>query len=145
MNIMQDKYGKDAVKKNFEKVPMELFHYLEIGLIQDSDFVQYIKLQQYHNSDYGYAFPTISQLRVGLNKSKTSILNSNRRLEECGLIKVQRRGPKGNNIYRTCLPLEIKLLKRKYPEKFVTLDIIKEKRLLEDQADKKRLQQVWDA
>lgn len=144
MNTMQQKYGKDAVTKNFEKVPMELFYYLEIGLIQDSDFVQYIKFQQFYNSNFGYAFPTISQLQVLLNKSKASILKSNQRLKECGLLEVQR-SQKGNNIYRICLPLGKDLLKRKYPDKFETFDTKKGKRLLEDQADKKRLQHVWES
>jgi hypothetical protein len=55
---------KGNITGNYEKVPMELFDYLELGLITRTDFVIYLKLYQYYNEEYGYAFPTVLQIML---------------------------------------------------------------------------------
>ncbi|MDD9312592.1 hypothetical protein PUS82_15060 [Cytobacillus firmus] len=79
---------KGNVKGNFEQVPMELFDYIQLGLINHTDLIVYTKLLQLYNADYGYAFPTIPQLMYYTRiKSKATIHHSLNTLEEVGLIQ----------------------------------------------------------
>ncbi|MCU5653186.1 hypothetical protein OCF56_04610 [Bacillus mycoides] len=55
---------KGNVEGNFEQVPMELFDYIQLGLITHTDLVVYMKLLQRYNENYGYAFPTIERLMI---------------------------------------------------------------------------------
>lgn len=56
--------AKGNIDGNFAKVPMELYNYVQLKLISHTDLVIYIKLYDQFNLEYGYAFPTISQLKV---------------------------------------------------------------------------------
>ena len=49
---------------NFAQVPMELFDYVQLGLITHTDLVVYVKLYDLYNDAYGYEFPTIPKLMV---------------------------------------------------------------------------------
>ncbi|GAA0323247.1 helix-turn-helix domain-containing protein [Oceanobacillus oncorhynchi subsp. oncorhynchi] len=90
---------KGNVKENFEQTPMELFDYVQLDLITHTDLVVYVKLLQLYNENYGYAFPTITELMNFTHiRSKATIHNSLNTLEEVGLIEKSKTS-RGNNIY----------------------------------------------
>ncbi|MFF2290481.1 helix-turn-helix domain-containing protein [Peribacillus butanolivorans] len=113
--------GKGNVEKNYEKVPMELFDYVQLDLISHTDLVVYMKLYQYYNVEIGYAYPTIPQLMflTGIG-GKSTIHKSLKNLETVGLIQ---RGKtlKGNNIYVVYKPLDTAELYESVPDKVVKL------------------------
>lgn len=96
---------KGNVEGNFEQVPMELFDYIQLGLITHTDLVVYVKLLQLYNENYGYAYPTVEKLmihtRIG---SKATIHKSLKRLGEVGLIQ-KSKANRGNNVYVVYKPL----------------------------------------
>ncbi|WP_460230459.1 helix-turn-helix domain-containing protein, partial [Bacillus cereus] len=99
------------------QVPAELFDYIQLGLITHTDMVIYIKLLQLYNPNYGYAFPTIDQLRSYTRTgSKATIHSSIRRLCEVGLIKKGKTSG-GNNIYVVYKPLDTVDLYNAVPDK----------------------------
>jgi predicted transcriptional regulator len=112
---------KGNVDKNYEKVPMEVFDYIQLDLISHTDLVVYMKLYQYYNEDIGYAYPTIPQLMflTGIG-GKSTIHKSLKNLETVGLIQ---RGKtiKGNNIYVVYKPLDKAELYEAVPDKVVKL------------------------
>lgn len=108
---------KGNLDNYFEQVPAELFDYIQLGLITHTDMVIYIKLLQLYNPNYGYAFPTIDQLRSYTRTgSKATIHGSIRRLCEVGLIKKDKTSM-GNNIYVVYKPLDTVDLYNAVPEK----------------------------
>lgn len=112
------------VTERFEKVSTDLFYYLQLGLIKPLDFVLYIKYLELYNAKYGYAYPTIYQLQDFLNCSRSSILESNKRLVEAGLIKVDKNKYKNNNnIYLPLQPLSKSELSDQVPNKIMELEI----------------------
>ncbi|MBS7719126.1 DNA-binding protein, partial [Vibrio cholerae] len=75
------------------------------------------KLLQLYNPNYGYAFPTIDQLRSYTRTgSKATIHSSIRRLCEVGLIKKGKTSG-GNNIYVVYKPLDTVDLYNAVPDK----------------------------
>jgi predicted transcriptional regulator len=97
---------KGNVEGNFITVPAGIYDYLELGLISTKDLTIYIKLLDLYNQDYGYAFPTISQLRrMSGIKSKTTVDKCLDKLENVGLIK-RGKAKKGNNVYVVYKPLK---------------------------------------
>jgi len=108
---------KGNLNNYFEQVPAELFDYIQLGLITHTDMVIYIKLLQLYNPNYGYAFPTIDQLRSYTRTgSKATIHSSIRRLCEVGLIKKGKTSG-GNNIYVVYKPLDTVDLYNAVPDK----------------------------
>ena len=92
----------------FEMFPTMLFDYVQLKLITHTDVVVYMKLLQLFNGDYGYAFPTVSQLMRYTNvKGKSTIDNSLDRLEEVGLIK-RGKTSRINNVYVVYKPVKPK-------------------------------------
>ncbi|WP_339174822.1 transcriptional regulator [Solibacillus sp. FSL R5-0691] len=110
------------VNERFEKVSTDLFYYLQLGLIKPLDFVLYIKYLELYNEKYGYAFPTIPQLRDYLNCGRSSILEANKRLVEVGLIKVDKH-KNNNNIYLPMQPLSKSELTSQVPTKVRELEM----------------------
>jgi len=104
----------ETVNERFEKVSTDLFYYLELGLVIPYDIVQYFKLLQLYNKDYGYAFPTIYKLEVMLNTSRNTILRSNKRLVNAGLLEIKR-AKHGNNTYLPKQPLPKETLYKQVP------------------------------
>ncbi|PEZ55069.1 MULTISPECIES: helix-turn-helix domain-containing protein [Bacillus cereus group] len=107
---------KGNVEGNFEQVPMELFDYIQLGLITHTDLVVYVKLLQLYNESYGYAFPTIERLMIETHiKGKATIHNSLKRLGEGGLIK-KSKASWGNNTYVVYKPLSKTELYKRVPD-----------------------------
>ncbi|TVX77812.1 transcriptional regulator [Peribacillus simplex] len=112
---------KGNVEKNYEKVPMEVFDYIQLDLISHTDLVVYMKLYQYYNVEIGYAYPTIPQLMFLTNVGgKSTIHKSLKNLEIVGLIQ-KGKTLKGNNIYVVYKPLDKAELYECVPEKVVKL------------------------
>lgn len=125
----------------FELFPNMLFDYLQLELIKPVDVVVYEKLLQLYNDDYGYAYPTVSQLMKYINvKGKATIDNSLDRLEEVGLIK---RGTanRGNNVYVVYKPFSQEELYRLFPDNVEKLKDFKNRLKITDKRDKERLSQ----
>ncbi|MEK4131624.1 transcriptional regulator [Solibacillus sp. FSL W8-0474] len=116
----------ENVNERFEKVSTDLFYYLQLGLIKPLDCVLYIKYLELYNAKYGYAYPTIYQLQDYLNCSRSSILESNKRLVKAGLIKVDKY-KKNNNIYLPLQPLSKAELSNQVPVEIMELEIRKAK------------------
>lgn len=107
--------GTNNVTSNFEKVPMDLFNYVELDLISSNDFVIYIKLLQLYNEEYGDAFPTVPQLQIMTNKgSKATIHNCISNLIKVGLVE-KIKSNYGNNLYIPFQPLSKEELYRELP------------------------------
>ena len=107
--------AKGNIDGNFAKVPMELYNYIQLKLISHTDLVIYIKLYDQFNLEYGYAFPTISQLQVSCGiRSKATIHNSLKNLVRVGLIDKQKTRW-GNNAYFVYKPLSKDDLYTCYP------------------------------
>ncbi|MEB9820427.1 transcriptional regulator [Bacillus cereus] len=134
---------KGNVEGNFEQVPMQLFDYIQLGLITHTDLVVYVKLLQLYNHNEGYAFPTIAQLRVYTRiGSKDTIDKSLDRLGGAGLIKIGKspKFPK-KNIYYVYMPLERDELYKRVPEKFEQFKKFESKLVKIAEHDKERYQQ----
>ncbi|TXC89881.1 transcriptional regulator [Metabacillus litoralis] len=130
---------KGNLEGNFELVPMELYDYLEIGLISGNDLVVYIRLLRYYNPEYGYAYPTIAQLRIDTGiKAKPSIHKCLRNLISVGLIK-KSKTRKGNNIYLVYKPLERSVLYACVPDKVKQIEEFKARVTNQEVEDKNRL------
>lgn len=131
---------KESIVNNFEKLPHDLFNYLELGLITHTDFVVFMKLTQFYNAEYGYAFPTISQLmiytRIG---SKHTINRSIKNLVTVGLLQ-KGKSSNGNNVYRTYKPLDKENLYKQVPQKVQELRELQAKLMGMNESDKVR----WD-
>ena len=131
---------KGNVKENFEQTPMELFDYVQLGLITHTDLVVYVKLLQLYHSDYGYAFPTIPQLmnftHIG---SKATMHNSLNTLEGVGLIQKSKTS-RGNNIYIVFKPLTRGELYNVVPDKVEQLKEFETKLMKTAKHDKERYQ-----
>lgn len=109
-------YGKEAIRVRFDKAPADLFHYTALSLINGNDYTLYMKLLSLYNENYGYAFPTIEDLMLSLNRSRNSIINSKNNLTKHGLLETFKRPHKNNNCYRTIAPLDRQNLYNKYPK-----------------------------
>lgn len=132
---------KGNVEGNFEQVPMELFDYIQLGLITHTDLVVYMKLLQFYNPDYGYAFPTIDQLMIYTNiKGKTTVHTSIKRLGEVGLIQ-KSKGSWGNNVYVVYKPLSKEELYNAVPDRVEQVREFESKLMKISVHDKARLQQ----
>lgn len=132
---------KGNIENHFEMMPLDLFNYLELGLISHADFTVYMKLTQFYNKDLGYAFPNIPQLMIYTNiKSKTTINNSLNNLIAAGLLQ-KGKGTKGNNIYRTFKPLDREELHKLVPKMVQALQERKIQLLQGNTSDKVR----WEA
>lgn len=133
---------KGNVEGNFIMTPAELFDYLELGIITDTDLVTYLKLLDLYNVKEGYAFPTIPQLMSYTNKGSKSTINSSiKRLEEAGLIQ-KRKTPRGNNVYLVFKPLPQADLYKQVPERVAELQRNREKLMKMNEFDKLRRQQA---
>lgn len=98
--------GQEKLLGSFEQISMTLFDYLQLELITKVDMVVYIRLMAYYNKDYGYAFPTIRQLKLATGiEGNTTIQTSLKNLQNAGLIE-KGKGASGNNIYVVFRPLE---------------------------------------
>lgn len=133
---------KGNIADSFEKLPHDLFNYLELGLITHTDFVVFMKLTQFYNSEYGYAFPTISQLmiytRIG---SKNTINRSIKNLIAIGLLQ-KGKSSNGNNVYQTYKPLSKEDLYKQVPQKVQELHEIQTNLLNISESDKVRWEQT---
>ncbi|MCP1145802.1 helix-turn-helix domain-containing protein [Lysinibacillus endophyticus] len=132
-------YGKEAIRERFDKAPSDLFHYVELGLISGNDYLHYMKLLSLYNNEIGYAFPTINQLCVFLNKSTKSIVESNKRLQKYGLLEILERRGHNNNCYKTVAPFTNTELDKLYPTEAKKFLLRKEKLLEKEEQDKQRL------
>lgn len=129
---------KGNVADNFEKLPHDLFNYLELGLITHTDVTVYMKLTQFYNAEFGYAFPTIPQLMILTRiASKHTINRSIKNLIAAGLLQKGKTN-NGNNVYRTYKPLDKEALYKQVPEKVQELNEIQAKLLSTSMADKVR-------
>lgn len=132
---------KGNVEGYYEQVPMALYEYIQLDLISHTDLVIYVKLLQLYNPDYGYAFPTVTQLmiytRIG---SKSTIHNSFDNLEKVGLLK-KGKASRGNNIYVVFKPLDKAELYRLVPDKVEQLEEFETKISKTAGQDKVRYQQ----
>lgn len=111
-------YGKEAIRERFDKAPADLFYYTELGLINGNDYTLYMKLLSLYNENYGYAFPTIENLMLSLNRSRNSIINSKNNLTKHGLLETFKNPYRNNNCYKTIAPLDRQTLYNKYPKEF---------------------------
>ncbi len=133
--------GKKNLSGNFAQVPMELFDYVQLGLITHTDLVVYVKLYDLYNENYGYAFPTISKLMVFTRiRSKSTIHQSLTNLEKVGLIQ-KRKAESGNNIYLVYKPLDKSDLYKRVPEKVKSFKEYESKLLKAAELDKERYNQ----
>ena len=133
---------KGNVTENFIMTPAELFDYIELGLITDTDLVVYLKLYDLYNVSEGYAFPTIPQLMIYTRKgSKSTINNSIKRLEEVGLIR-KLKSNRGNNVYRVFKPLLQAELYKQVPERVEKLQQDRDKLMRMNELDKLRRPQA---
>lgn len=131
---------KGNLTGNFELVPMELFDYLELGLISRNAFVVFVRLLKHYNPDYGYAFPTIAQLRLSTGiGGKGTIDKALDNLENVGLIKRFRGKGRDNNLYLVYKPLEQQELYETVPDKVQELLKRKEDNLTAAEHEKERL------
>lgn len=121
MIISSELIATRNVNERFEKVSTDIFYYVQLGLIKQNDVVLYIKYLELFNEDYGYAFPTIYQLQDYLNISRASIMDSNKRLVEAGLLKIDKH-KKNNNIYLPLQPLPKNELAKQVPQKLKELE-----------------------
>ncbi|HDR7439694.1 TPA: transcriptional regulator [Bacillus toyonensis] len=132
---------KGNVEGNFEQVPMELFDYIQLGLITHTDLVVYVKLLQLYNENYGYAFPTIERLMIETHiKGKATVHNSLKRLGEGGLIQ-KSKASWGNNTYVVYKPLSKTGLYKCVPDKVEQFKEFESKLLKIADQDKERFQQ----
>lgn len=133
--------GKGNLLGNFAQVPMELFDYVQLGLITHTDLVVYVKLYDLYNDAYGYAFPTIPKLMVFTRiRSKSTIHQSLTNLEKVGLIRKQK-GLGGNNIYLVYKPLDKSELYQCVPDRVEKFKEHEAKLLKTAELDKKRFNQ----
>lgn len=109
------------VNERFEKVSMDIFHYLEIGLIKPFDLTLYLKYLQLYNEDVGYAYPSIYKLEVYLNCSRHSIIEANKRLKNAGLL-VSGKYKSNNNIYVPVKPHTREELAKQVPDLFTKFE-----------------------
>ncbi|AHA07126.1 transcriptional regulator [Bacillus toyonensis] len=132
---------KGNVEGNFEQVPMQLFDYIQLGLITHTDLVVYVKLLQLYNENYGYAFPTIEHLMIDTRiGGKATIHNSLKRLDEVGLIQKSKTN-KGNNVYVVYKPLNRTALYKCVPDKVEQFKEFESKLMKISVHDKERFQQ----
>lgn len=132
---------KGNVEGNFEQVPMELFDYIQLGLITHTDLVVYVKLLQRYNENYGYAFPTIEHLMADTHiGGKATIHNSLKRLGEVGLIQ-KSKASGGNNVYMVYKPLSKTELYKCVPDKVEQFKEFESKLMKISVHDKERFQQ----
>lgn len=132
---------KGNVEGNFEQVPMELFDYIQLGLITHTDLVVYVKLLQLYNENYGYAFPTIEKLMIDTRiKGKATIHNSLKRLGEVGLIQ-KSKASWGNNTYVVYKPISKTELYKRVPHRVEQFEEFESKLMKISVHDKKRFQQ----
>ncbi|MGG1607412.1 helix-turn-helix domain-containing protein [Bacillus wiedmannii] len=132
---------KGNLNGNFEQVPMELFDYIQLGLITHTDLVVYVKLLQLYNPDYGYAFPTIEKLMIETRlKGKATVHKSLKRLGEVGLIQ-KGKASWGNNTYVVYKPLSKTELYKCVPDKVEQFKEFESKLMKISVHDKERFQQ----
>lgn len=112
---------KGAKVDSFNRVPDDIFHYAELGLISGNDLMLWIKLLQYHNDKYGYAYPTVKQLKKLTGLGEKTVENGTARLHRVGLLRKAKRKGQRNIIYFVDLPLSREQLYEQVPhlsEKF---------------------------
>ncbi|SIR21994.1 helix-turn-helix domain-containing protein [Bacillus nitratireducens] len=132
---------KGNVEGNFEQVPMELFDYIQLGLITHTDLIVYVKLLQLYNENYGYAYPTVEKLMVHTRiGSKATIHNSLKKLGKVGLI-YKSKGNRGNNVYVAYKPLSKAELYGSFPDEVEQFKEFKAKWIKIADQDKERFEQ----
>ncbi|MEK4743879.1 helix-turn-helix domain-containing protein [Bacillus sp. FSL R9-9481] len=132
---------KGNVEGNFEQVPMELFDYIQLGLITHTDLVVYVKLLQLYNPKHGYAYPTIEKLMIETHiKGKATVHNSLKRLGKAGLIQ-KGKASWGNNTYVVYKPLSKTELYKRVPDKVEQFKAFESKLMTISVHDKERFQQ----
>lgn len=129
---------KGNIEDNYEKLPHDLHNYVELGLISYTELGVYMKLTQFYNPEFGYAFPTISQLMIYTHiYSKSTMHRSIKNLVAAGLLQ-KGKTTNGNNVYRTYKPLSKEDLYKQVPDKVQELYEIQAKLLSTSEADKVR-------
>lgn len=129
---------KGNISDSFEKMPHDLFNYLELGLITHTDFTVYMKLTQFYNVEFGYAFPTIAQLMIYTRiASKHTISRSIKSLMAAGLLN-KGKTSHGNNVYLTYKPLSKEELYKAVPQRVQELHELQAKLLNGSNSDKVR-------
>lgn len=111
---------KGAEITSFNRVPDDIFHYLELGLISGNELAIWIKLLQFDNDKYGYAYPNIEQLMLYCNLGKSTVINGIDNLCRVGLLakeKQQRLFKK--NVYYVYQPLSKEQLYSQVSSKLV--------------------------
>lgn len=132
---------KGNLNGNFEQVPMELFDYIQLGLITHTDLVVFVKLLQLYNPKHGYAYPTIEKLMIETHiKGKATVHNSLKRLGEVGLIQ-KGKASWGNNTYVVYKPLSKAELYKRVPDKVEQFKEFESKLMKISVHDKERFQQ----
>ncbi|MCS0788232.1 hypothetical protein NX021_08615 [Cytobacillus firmus] len=114
------------VTKRFEKVSMDIFYYVQLGLIKPFDVALYIKYLELFNEEYGYAFPTIYQLEDYMRCSRQSIVSANKRLVAAGLL-IMSKYKNNNNIYFPLQPHTNDDLAKQVPHLLTELEKRREK------------------
>lgn len=132
------------VNERFEKVSMDIFHYLEIGLIKPFDLTLYLKYLQLFNEGIGYAYPSIYKLEVYLNCSRQSIIESNKRLKNAGLL-VTGKYRSNNNIYIPYKPHTREELYKQVPDLFLKFENRREKVESKSNKDKVRFKDFLES
>jgi len=134
---------KGNVKDNYDTIPTTLYNYVELGLISSSEAMVYIRLYQYYNVEYGYAFPTIPQLMIMTGTGgKSTIDKALDNLVNVGLISKEKNEDYGNkNIYVVYKPLECEELYSIALDNVEQLEKKKKKLGMRAKKDKIRLQE----
>lgn len=132
--------AKGNVESNYAKMAMELYDYIQLGLISHTDVIVYMKLYDLVNIEQGYAFPTVLQLmtytRIG---GKATIHSSLKTLVKVGLID-KSKTKWGNNTYFVYKPLEKEELYKRYPENVRQFKKFESKLMKTADHDKERYQ-----
>ncbi|MEH7593843.1 helix-turn-helix domain-containing protein [Bacillus toyonensis] len=109
--------AKGNITTNYVTYPIQLNYYTQLGLILPSDVLTYLNLIQYTNTEYGYAFPKITDLAKVTGMNDETVGNSVKRLEQAGLIIKEKKHEYGNkNIYYVFIPYEKEDLDSMFPE-----------------------------
>lgn len=98
----------------FVKMPSDLMNYVHVPGYKPEYSYLYTIIVDYYNADYGYAFPTEWQISRYYGKGVKTVRNHLKKLEDFGLIKIQK--PRRNNVYIPFKPLSQEELFRVCPE-----------------------------
>lgn len=111
---------KGAELSSFNRVPDDIFPYVELGLISGNELTIWIKLLQFDSDKYGYAYPNIEQLMLYCNLGRSTIIHGIDNLCKVGLLakeKQQRLFKK--NVYYVYQPLSKEQLYSQVSSKLV--------------------------